>query len=620
METTPAIVDTTVATGAKELSGKEAKKARRAEKTAQKAGDPAVQNLSVDASTSVASPGSSIPVRAPRPPTQPQQQHHNQQQQQQQRGGTSNGASVSSSSSSLTSLSLSEAISTALDAERLSARTSWHSYFPRCGSNSASAPPILHAIFKAQTVLGVFSSPLSGSSEKAKALLQASRAFAFAFTAADGTSFPRELYKALQIQFSALALAVTGGSSSTTSSSSFYFPSELVILRAIRSFVSRLNPAMDAKSSRNAFSASIDAFITKRLSVVTTVRDSLSSLLLLRSSSSISGEKSDQNNNTSSLSIKSSRPVIALYASPDSNLTEDAIIDLVKGAGTIVDNLTLVIIDSRPLHMGKNTLLKIKEAVGVNVLLDVNEVDTERLLVQKDGSGGVINVTYTFLNGFDHLLRMGGGGRRKCTNAPLTSFVDLLLIPAASVLGDGRVISSAGAATAAALANRAGVPVYAVAESYKFTEKIAIDSLSINSVGNPSLILSSRPKGVVALQPQSKVKPVEGKDPLAGISIPFEDEGVFSNTPSPVTPSPSLCVLPLLFDLSAKGHITGYVTERGMVVGQSEQFKDFVDKLLKEQLADEQGDADEEEDENDNEDDENDGDDDDDDDVEDEKE
>jgi hypothetical protein len=371
METTPAIVDTTVATGAKELSGKEAKKARRAEKTAQKAGDPAVQNLSVDASTSVASPGSSIPVRAPRPPTQPQQQHHNQQQQQQQRGGTSNGASVSSSSSSLTSLNLSEAISTALDAERLSARTSWHSYFPRCGSNTASAPPILHAIFKAQTVLGVFSSPFSGSSEKAKALLQASRAFAFAFTAADGTSFPRELYKALQIQFNALALAVTGGSSST---SHFYFPSELVILRAIRSFVSRLNPAMDAKSSRNAFSASIDAFITKRLSVVTTVRDSLSSLLLLRSSSSISGEKSDQNNNTSSLSIKSSRPVIALYASPDSNLTEDAIIDLVKGAGAKVDNLTLVIIDSRPLHMGKNTLLKIKEAVGVNVLLDVNEV------------------------------------------------------------------------------------------------------------------------------------------------------------------------------------------------------------------------------------------------------
>jgi len=445
---------------------------------------------------------------------------------------------------------------------------------------------------------------VSGSSKKALALLEASRAFAMAFTAADGTSFPRELYKALQLQFSALAVAVTGASSNSLNVSNFYNPSDLVILRAIRSFVTRLNPAMDAESSRIAFSASIDAFVAKRLNVVSPILDSIRSLSLFSKHDQTKHKSttSSSSSSTPSLSssfINSSKPVIALFASTDSTLTEDALIELVKGADH-VDELSLVIIDSRPLLAGRNTLLKIKESVGVNA----PQMETEKgeivRLIQRQGGHGVLTVTYTFLSGFDHLLRKGRGEVRRTnssSSSATNSIVDLLLIPASSVLGDGRVLASSGAAAAAALAHRAGVPVYAVAESYKFaSDKIALDSLSINSVGSPSLVLSSRPKGAVASQPQGKIKAAEGKDPLAGISIPFEDEGVFNNLPSPVTASPSLCVLPLLFDLSAKGLVSGYVTERGLVVGKS-ALTDFFNKLLKEQEQDEQGDKDEEEEE-----------------------
>jgi len=590
-------------TGAKELSGKEAKKARRAEKTAQKAGDPSANSLSLDSSSSSASSASSslpinissssIPVRAPRPPSQNQQQ--------QQRGGANNTPSVSSASSEA-------AVAGALASERLSARTAWHAYFPRCGSNTAPPPPLLHAIFKADAALGTFSSPVSGSSKKALALLEASRAFAMAFTAADGTSFPRELYKALQLQFSALAVAVTGASSNSLNVSNFYNPSDLVILRAIRSFVTRLNPAMDAEASRIAFSASIDAFVAKRLNVVSPILDSIRSLSLFskhdqtkHKNMTFSSSSSSSTPSLLSSFINSSKPVIALFASTDSTLTEDALIELVKGTDH-VDELSLVIIDSRPLLAGRNTLLKIKESVGVNApQMDTEKGEIVRLIQRQGGQGVVLTVTYTFLSGFDHLLRKGRGEVRRTnsssSSSATNSIVDLLLIPASSVVGDGRVLASSGAAAAAALAHRAGVPVYAVAESYKFaSDKIALDSLSINSVGSPSLVLSSRPKGAVASQPQGKIKAAEGKDPLAGISIPFEDEGVFNNLPSPVTASPSLCVLPLLFDLSAKGHVSGYVTERGLVVGKT-ALTDFFNKLLKEQEEDEQGDKDEEEEE-----------------------
>ena len=579
-------------TGSKELSGKEAKKARRAEKTAQKAGDPG-DSSGASSSLPINISSSSIPVRAPRPPSQNQQQ---------QRGGANSTPSVSSSASS------EAAISSALASERLFARTAWHAYFPRCGSNTAPPPPLLHAIFKADAALGTFSSPMSGSSKKALALLEASRAFAMAFTAADGTSFPRELYKALQLQFSALAVAVTGASSNSLNVSNFYNPSDLVILRAIRSFVTRLNPAMDAESSRIAFSASIDSFVSKRLNVVSPILDSIRSLSLFSNhdqtkqknmTSSSSSSTSTPSLTSSSTFINSSKPVIALFASTDSNLTEDALIQLLKGADHI-DELSLVIIDSRPLLAGRNTLLKIKEAVGVNAPQMFTEKGETVNLIQRQGGLGVLTVTYTFLSGFDHLLRKGRGEVRR-TNSSSSSqtnnIVDLLLIPVASVLGDGRVLASSGAAAAAALAHRAGVPVYAVAESYKFaSEKIALDSLSINSVGSPSLVLSSRPKGAVASQPQGKIKAVEGKDPLAGISIPFEDEGVFNHLPSPITASPSLCVLPLLFDLSAKGHVSGFVTERGLVVGKT-ALTEFFNKLLKEQEEDEQGDTDEKEEE-----------------------
>jgi hypothetical protein len=253
--------------------------------------------------------------------------------------------------------------------------------------------------------------------------------------------------------------------------------------------------------------------------------------------------------------------------------------------------------------LGKNTCLKLKKVISEAQVKKLSssssssstsssysstsstttpfQIDDVKESIDSEQNG--VTVTYTFLNGFEKLVK---------------THIDLLLLSASSVLCDGRVLSSSGAATAAALAHRAGVQVFVVAESFKFSEKIAIDSLSINAVGNPSLIISNRSKGpIISTQLQGKIKPVDGKDPLAGILIPFEDKGVFNNTPSPIIPSSSsLCVLPLLFDLTCKGHISGYITEQGLVEGQSALFIFFSD-LIKTQLEDEQGKEVEEDDE-----------------------
>jgi hypothetical protein len=206
----------------KELSGKEAKKARRAEKTLQRAGQdgilmngnandstgivvpPTNTNTTSSSTTSVISTGASTIVRNQRPSGHTQQQ----QQQQQQKGSGRDGSSFLSSSSS--SSSSSEDITKALATERAAIKIAWHSYLPRIGSNTAVSPTLLHAVFRSESVLGVFSSPFSGATDKAYALLNASKAFAIAFTPAQGTSFSRELYKSLQIQFNLLQIAVTG--------------------------------------------------------------------------------------------------------------------------------------------------------------------------------------------------------------------------------------------------------------------------------------------------------------------------------------------------------------------------------------------------------------------------
>lgn len=101
----------------------------------------------------------------------------------------------------------------------------------------------------------------------------------------------------------------------------------------------------------------------------------------------------------------------------------------------------VVVVDSRPLFEGKNTA---------------------RVLSQAG-----IDVTYTLLAGLGHAVR----GVTRC------------FLGAHAVLGNGRLYSRAGTALVAMMAKRAGAPVIVCAESIKFTDRVALDSLAMNELG-----------------------------------------------------------------------------------------------------------------------------------------
>jgi len=101
----------------------------------------------------------------------------------------------------------------------------------------------------------------------------------------------------------------------------------------------------------------------------------------------------------------------------------------------------VIVADSRPLHEGR-ALVRVLVAAG-------------------------ISVTYTATSALPHVL----------------ADVTLCLLGAHAVLGEGSVYSRVGTALVGMAARDAGVPVVVCAESVKFTERVALDSVVMNELG-----------------------------------------------------------------------------------------------------------------------------------------
>jgi len=61
---------------------------------------------------------------------------------------------------------------------------------------------------------------------------------------------------------------------------------------------------------------------------------------------------------------------------------------------------------------------------------------------------------------------------------------------AASVLSNGTVMSRAGSASVAMLASAQRLPVLVCCETYKFHERVQLDSITQNELGNPDNMVS----------------------------------------------------------------------------------------------------------------------------------
>ncbi|RLN19749.1 translation initiation factor eIF-2B subunit delta isoform X1 [Panicum miliaceum] len=107
----------------------------------------------------------------------------------------------------------------------------------------------------------------------------------------------------------------------------------------------------------------------------------------------------------------------------------------------------VIVVDSRPKFEGQELL---------------------RRLVAKG-----INCTYTHVNAISYIMHE----------------VTRVFLGASSVLSNGTVYSRVGTASVAMVAHAFGVPVLVCCEAYKFHERVQLDSICANELGDPDVIL-----------------------------------------------------------------------------------------------------------------------------------
>ncbi|CAL4934951.1 unnamed protein product [Urochloa decumbens] len=110
-------------------------------------------------------------------------------------------------------------------------------------------------------------------------------------------------------------------------------------------------------------------------------------------------------------------------------------------------NFRVIVVDSRPKLEGQGSL---------------------RRLVAKG-----INCTYTHINAISYIMHE----------------VTRVFLGASSILSNGTVYSRVGTASVAMVAHEFGVPVLVCCEAYKFHERVQLDSICANELGDPDVIL-----------------------------------------------------------------------------------------------------------------------------------
>ena len=157
-----------------------------------------------------------------------------------------------------------------------------------------------------------------------------------------------------------------------------------------------------------------------------------------------------------------------------------------------------------------------------------------------------IDCAYCDFTGAAHALaprREGGLGATK------------VLVGAACVTANGAIASRLGTATLAALAKERGVPVYVVAETCKFQDRIQLDAASANELGDPRDLtrVSDLTKGGLG----------ELSEPMRGAAAggPAGDDAAGEGSGS----GGRLAALNLEYDLSPAGFVRAIVCESGLV-------------------------------------------------------
>ncbi|PWY99902.1 IF-2B-domain-containing protein [Testicularia cyperi] len=126
----------------------------------------------------------------------------------------------------------------------------------------------------------------------------------------------------------------------------------------------------------------------------------------------------------------------------------------------------------------------------------------------------------------------------------LMSRADLLLLGTSALLANGALYSRAGTATCAMLAKEKGIPVIVCCETYKFSERVQLDSFVQNEAGNPHDLLLPSDEWM-------------DEDPSS-----THRTGLL--TPEEVRRNPNIAVVNLLYDVTPPRYISAVASEVGL--------------------------------------------------------
>lgn len=122
--------------------------------------------------------------------------------------------------------------------------------------------------------------------------------------------------------------------------------------------------------------------------------------------------------------------------------------------------------------------------------------------------------------------------------------VTKVVLGASCLLSNGTMLAAAGTAMVAALAKAKQIPVIVAAESYKFSDKVQLDSIVFNEVGNPEELLKSHSSDSSEETTESLL--YRGSSEGSSSKFPFE-------------------VVNLRYDLTPLSSISVVATETGLI-------------------------------------------------------
>lgn len=95
----------------------------------------------------------------------------------------------------------------------------------------------------------------------------------------------------------------------------------------------------------------------------------------------------------------------------------------------------------------------------------------------------------------------------------------MIFMGATSVLSNGAVISRSGSAMVACIAKKMQKPVVFFSETYKFSDKMNLDQINRNEIGNPQDIARSK---ILSTQQQKELSQKIEKDDISVLNLKYD--------------------------------------------------------------------------------------------------